>query len=74
VFLLTLLPASLLALGWAGRLLRVRSQVSSVIRLVGDHDLRAYLLRRRRQIGDALAGLVREVPESVLEGEPEDVR
>jgi glycerol-3-phosphate O-acyltransferase/dihydroxyacetone phosphate acyltransferase len=74
VFLLTLVPASLLALGWAGRLLRVRSQVSSVIRLVGDHDLRAYLLRRRRQIGDALAGLVREVPESVLEGEPEDVR
>ena len=69
VFLVTLLPASLLALGWADRLVRVGGRISSAIRLAADRDLRRHLLDRRREIGDALARLQQEVPESVLAGE-----
>jgi hypothetical protein len=48
---------------------RVGGRISSAIRLAADRDLRRYLLDRRRQIGDALARLQQEVPESVLAGE-----
>jgi glycerol-3-phosphate O-acyltransferase/dihydroxyacetone phosphate acyltransferase len=69
VFLATLLPASLLALGWADRVLSVGGEIASVIRLVVHRDVRRHLLARRRQLAEELTRLAGEVPESVLAGD-----
>ena len=68
VFLLSLLPAGFFALAWTERLERMRREARGLLAVLVDRDLRGHLLARRRAIMAEFQDLLRQVPESVLDG------
>jgi hypothetical protein len=72
VFLITLIPSGLFALGWKERLERVARETRALLHLITRRDLRRFLVGRRRGLAEEFEALVRLVPESVLEGREED--
>jgi 1-acyl-sn-glycerol-3-phosphate acyltransferase len=69
VFLATLGPAGLVALGWQARVARVRRDARAYLRFLGDRDLLARLAARRRALVAETETLARLVPRDVLDGE-----
>jgi glycerol-3-phosphate O-acyltransferase / dihydroxyacetone phosphate acyltransferase len=68
LFLVSLLPTAFFALSWTERLERLRRETRGLLAVLLDRDLRAHLLGRRRAIMAEFQDLLRNVPESVLEG------
>jgi glycerol-3-phosphate O-acyltransferase / dihydroxyacetone phosphate acyltransferase len=68
VFVFSLLPTGFFALSWTERVDRMKRETRGLIAVILDRDLRAHLLARRRAIMAEFQDLLRDVPESVLEG------